>query len=91
MATKPCAKHKASPVVGYSPCPGCEVESLREDVKKAKQQRDELLEALLNVARMAEALKKPCGMNPESPQAIRNGEYMNISYAARAAIAKSGG
>jgi hypothetical protein len=37
---------------------------------------------------MAEALKRECGMNPESPQAIRNGEYMNISYVARAAIAK---
>lgn len=42
--------------------------------------------ALLKVARMAEALKKDCGMCPETPQAIRNGEYMNISYVARAAI-----
>ena len=46
-----------------------------------------LLEALLNVARMAENLKKPCGTDPESPQAIRNAQYMNISYVARAAIA----
>ncbi len=49
----------------------------------------ELLEALLNVARMAEALKQPCGTDPESRQAIRNGKYMSISYAARAAIARA--
>ena len=41
--------------------------------------------ALLKVARMAEELKLTCGMDPESRQAIRNGEYMNISYVARAA------
>lgn len=49
----------------------------------------DLLEALLNVARMAENLKKPCGTDPESPQAIRNAQYMNISYAARAAITRA--
>ena len=49
----------------------------------------DLLEALLKVARMAEDLKKPCGMDPESPQAIRNAQYMNISYAARSAIARA--
>ena len=49
----------------------------------------DLIEALLKVARMAEDLKKPCGMDPESPQAIRNAQYMNISYAARAAIARA--
>ena len=49
----------------------------------------DLLEALLIVARMAEGLKKPCGMDPESPRAIRNAQYMNISYAARAAIARA--
>lgn len=46
-----------------------------------------LVEALLKVARMAEGLKRPCGMDPESPQAIRNGLYMNISYVARSAVA----
>jgi hypothetical protein len=46
----------------------------------------ELEAALLRVARMAEALKKPCGMDFESPQAVRNGEYMNLSYFARAAL-----
>lgn len=49
----------------------------------------ELLKALLKVARMAEDLKKPCGMEPDSPQAIRNAQYMNISYAARDAIARA--
>ena len=49
----------------------------------------DLLEALLKVARMAEDLKKPCGTDPESPQAIRNAQYMNISYAARSAIARA--
>jgi len=53
---------------------------LRERVKV-------LEDALLRVARTAEALKKDCGMDPESPQAVRNGQYMNISYAARAALA----
>ena len=43
-------------------------------------------EALLQCARMAEALKKDCGMDPESPQAVRNSQYMSISYAAHAAL-----
>ncbi len=42
---------------------------------------------LLRIARMAEALKRDCSDNPESAQAIRNGEYMNISYALRALAA----
>ena len=49
----------------------------------------DLLKAMRIVAQMAEDLKKPCGTNPESPQAIRNSQYMNISYAARAAIARA--
>ena len=53
----------------------------------AEAERDRLREALLNVARMAEALKRPCSMDdPESAQAIRNSQYMNISYAARDAL-----
>jgi len=57
-----------------------EIEHLRERVRV-------LEDALLQVASMAEALKKDCGMDPESPQAVRNGQYMNISYSARAALA----
>jgi hypothetical protein len=70
-----------------------EVAGLRAELLKsladnaALRERVKVLEdALLRVARMAEALKKDCGMDPESPQAVRNGQYMNISYAARAAL-----
>jgi len=48
-----------------------------------------LRDALLVAARSAEALKRECGMDPESPQAVRNSEYMNISYAARNALEKT--
>jgi hypothetical protein len=41
------------------------------------------VEDLLTVARQAEDLKRECGMDPESPQAVRNGQYMCISYALR--------
>jgi len=47
-----------------------------------------LQEALLNIARKAEALKKECGADPESPQAIRNGRYMHLVYLAHAALTK---
>jgi len=47
------------------------------------------IESMLKVARMAEALKRECGMDPESAQAIRNSEYMSISYAAREAITQA--
>lgn len=70
-----------------------EIAGLRAELLKsladnaALRERVKVLEdALLRVARMAEALKKDCGMDPESPQAVRNGQYMNISYAARAAL-----
>lgn len=44
---------------------------------------DRLRDALLHCARLAEALKLPCGDDdPESPQAIRNGQYQNISLTA---------
>ena len=66
------------------------IESCAE-LRRLHEVNAELLGSLLKVARMAEALKKDCGMDPESKQAIRNGEYMNISYAARAAIAKAEG
>lgn len=72
-----------------------EIAGLRAELLKsladnaALRERVKVLEdALLRVARMAEALKKDCGMDPESPQAVRNGQYMNISYAARAALEK---
>lgn len=49
-------------------------------------ENERLRAALLTAARSAEALKLDCGMDPESKQAIRNGKYMAISYAARAAL-----
>ena len=51
-----------------------------------RAENERLREALLGAARSAEALKRDCGMDPESPQAIRNAQYMAISYAARAAL-----
>lgn len=66
--------HKAKDSVSVRPVP-------------AEPVNARLVEALLKVARMAEGLKRPCGMDPESPQAIRNGLYMNISYVARSAVA----
>ena len=47
---------------------------------------------LLRIVRLIEGLKKECSSDPESPQAIRNGQYMSIatilrSYAMRASPA----
>ncbi len=85
----------------WNACAGIRTEALEnrahllkaedQQITELEAQRDELLEALLKCARMAEALKRECGMDPESPQALRNGEYMNISYTARAALAKAKG
>lgn len=58
----------------------------RTAVAGLRAENERLREALLGAARSAEALKRDCGMDPESPQAIRNAQYMAISYAARAAL-----
>ena len=42
--------------------------------------------ALLSCARQAEALKCPCSLDPESPQAIRNAQYQAISTTAHVAL-----
>ena len=42
--------------------------------------------ALLDCARKAEQLKQPCGMDPESAQAVRNSQYQNISTTAHIAL-----
>lgn len=42
--------------------------------------------ALLSCARQAEALKRPCCGDPESPQAIRNAQYQAISTTAHIAL-----
>lgn len=75
-----------------------ERDALKERAEKAERmeqllcsQVDALRAALLDTARRVEALKRPCGMDPESAQAIRNGEYMSIALTARAAIASATG
>lgn len=47
----------------------------------------ELAAQLIDIARRAEALKRECGMDPESPIAIHNAGLMSISYAVRAVAA----
>jgi len=49
-------------------------------------EREKLRAALLQCARMAEALKRDCGMDPESGQAVRNSQYQAISTAAHIAL-----
>lgn len=47
----------------------------------------EMLRASLRTcAQQAEALKRDCGMNPESAQAIRNAQYQSISTTAHIAL-----
>ena len=46
----------------------------------------DLLAALRQCARQAEALKRECGSDPESAQAVRNGQYQAISTAAHIAL-----
>ena len=68
------------------------VEKAAAELLRLEAANAELVEALLVAARSAEALKHECSMSdPESAQATRNTQYMSISYAARAAIAKHGG
>lgn len=52
----------------------------------AQAQEPDLRAALLQCARQAEALKRECGMDPESPQAIRNAQYQAISTTAHIAL-----
>lgn len=55
-------------------------------VTELEADNERLRAALLDIARRVEALKRPCGMDPETPQAIRNGEYMSIALMAHAAL-----
>ena len=50
------------------------------------RRHDALRAALLECARMAEALKRPCGEDPESAQAVRNAQYQAISTTAHIAL-----
>lgn len=47
---------------------------------------ERLRAALLACARKAEALKRECGMDPESQQAVRNAQYQAISTTAHIAL-----
>ena len=51
-----------------------------------KAEVERLREALLQCARQAEALKKPCSDDPESAQAVRNARYQSISTTAHIAL-----
>lgn len=62
------------------------LDALRTAVERLVAERDALRGALLSCARKAEALKRECGMDPESPQAIRNGQYQDISTTAHIAL-----
>lgn len=57
-----------------------------ETVSDIIADRDRMRAALLNCARQAEALKRDCGMDPESAQAVRNAQYKAISTTAHIAL-----
>lgn len=44
-----CTKHAAEPVRGYSDCPGCEVESLRQQLAAAQAEIERLQDALIDI------------------------------------------
>lgn len=74
-------------------CPLCETEFVDEQLHDARvtierltRKRETLRHALLTCARMAEALKRPCGSDPEGGQALRNSQYQNISATAHIAL-----
>jgi len=43
---------------------------------------------VIEQARNCESLKMPCGEDPESPQAIRNGSYQGIALNLRAIVGR---
>lgn len=62
----------------------CQAKTEREWA--AMRELERLRHALLDTAQRVEALKRECGMDPESAQAIRNSMYMGIALNARAAL-----
>lgn len=75
----------------------CDMKDVRAELQHARdgltkgrtrmrEDNERLRAALLRCARQAEALKRECGMNPESPQAIRNAQYQSISTTAHIAL-----
>ena len=63
-----------------------ELDDALAELAALRAERDALKTTLLVCARQAEALKRDCGMDPESPQAIRNAQYQNISTTAHIAL-----
>lgn len=55
-------------------------------VSESSNEIQRLRAALLICARQAEELKRPCGLEPESAQALRNAEYQSISTNAHIAL-----
>ena len=64
-----------------------ELQQLRNEGRdEAADEIHKLRAALLTCARQAEALKRECGMDPESAQAMRNAQYQAISTTAHIAL-----
>lgn len=61
-------------------------DGLTKQRTRMREDNERLRAALLRCARQAEALKRECGMNPESHQAIRNAQYQSISTTAHIAL-----
>lgn len=92
------APHGAVPLVPTSPtvavqvsCAGAsplevELYAARATIERLTREQQVLRHALLTCARMAEALKRPCGSDPEGGQALRNSQYQNISTTAHIAL-----
>lgn len=57
---------------------------------EAADEIERLQVALLTCARQAEALKRDCGTDPESAQAVRNAQYQAISTTAHLALGTIG-
>lgn len=62
------------------------LKNLHARLAEVERERDALRAALLSCARQAEALKRECGVDPETAQAIRNAQYQNISTTAHIAL-----
>lgn len=58
------------------------VEHLEAQWQAAVRREAHLMAALRTIMRMADEAKEPCGMDPESPAAIRNGRFASIAQVA---------
>lgn len=67
-----CKKHQAKPVVGYNPCPGCEVEMLRAE-RDALAAHVERLEDIIEYSPAAESAQED---TPENSLARLKAQWM---------------